>query len=580
MKLTRRGWIGASAGLAGLSLAGGASAQGAPRPRFSPRALAPASVEVRSRGSGGADYAAAIDRLVDYARLELATEGLPGMTIALADGDGFMAVVGVGYSDVQKGALVGSGHYFQIGSISKSFIALAVLALSDAGKIEIDAPAGRYLPELLLPQTPITVAQLLSHAAGLPDGAPLYPRTPDGRLWSGFEPGSRFSYSNTGFVLLGRIIEHVTGLPHQIAVDRLVRDKLELSGMAGVISQDRREAFAVGYWPANRTAAAALPGAPLMVATWDEEDTPAGSIGATSAQMAVYLRALIQLGSGKGAPVLSDAAAKRFTSPVVPAPAFGPGAYYACGIAVAPVDGKPCLHHTGGMMAFSSSFHVDPAAGVGAFASVNGRLEGYRPRQTTAFAVRLMRAVKAHAPLPTAPDPAVPHRVADPAAIAGQYHSKDQTVDLVALRGGLVLQSAGQTGAVGPQGPTRLVTDHPQFAAYGLDLVRETRGVIGFWWGETLFGRGAPLPQPAPAEGLRPLAGRYLNRDPWVGGAAVLVRGDTLVVDGVGVLADRGGWWTAAQDHGGIERLRFDGLLNGRCERMNVSGDDLIRITI
>jgi len=46
------------------------------------------------------------------------------------------------------------------------------------------------------------------------------PRTPDGRLWCGFAPGSHFSYSNTGYVLLGRLIERVTGEPHQVVVKR------------------------------------------------------------------------------------------------------------------------------------------------------------------------------------------------------------------------------------------------------------------------------------------------------------------------------------------------------------------------
>ena len=581
MSVTRRGWIGATAAIAGASVVPAAQAQSdsVPEPQRA-SAAADNRFQIRSPGSGH-DYAAALGALKDYARAELAAVGLPGMTLAVTDAEGFTAVVGLGWADIDQRIPVRPDHFFQIGSISKSFIALTVLALADQGRIDVDAPVARYLPDAALPTEPITVAQLLSHVSGLPDGAPTFPRTPDGRLWCGFAPGSRFSYSNTGYVILGRVIERVTGLPHQRAVTEMVRSKLNLAAMAGVISQSRRPQFAVGYWPWDRGAAASLPGAPLEFASWDEEDTPAGSIGATSDQMAVYLRALLRIGRGAGAPVISDAAAKRFATPVIASDAdFGPGSHYACGVAIQPVDGAPCLHHTGGMMAFSSSFHADPAAGVACFASVNARNAGYRPRVTTAYAIRLMRAVRAGAPLPAPPDPLAPYRVKDAAAYAGVYRAGDLAITLVEGPGGLRLESGRKVGRLTPHGPDRLVTDHPELSGFELDAVRRDGQVVALWWGETLLSRGSPSPPPATPDALRALAGAYLNRDPWVGGARVLARGDSLWVDGVGRLVERAGWWSVEKDPGGVERLRFDGMLNGRAQRLNVSGDDLLRITV
>ena len=409
----------------------------------------------------------------------------------------------------------------------------------------------------------------------------MFPRTPDGRLWCGFAPGSHFAYSNTGYELLGRLIERVTGEPHQSGVRRFVRDKLGLEGMAGVISTGARRQFAVGYWPADDGAAAAFPGAPMEVASWNEEDTPAGSLGADGELMATYLRALIRLGRGQGAPVLSDPAARRFVAPVIETGEFGPGARYACGVAVVPIDGAVCLHHTGGMMAFSSSFHADPATGVACFASVNARNEGYRPRQTTAYAVRLMRAARAGKPLPTPPDPLAPYRFKGPSPLLGTFVSAaGEAVTLVAKGDGVRLIARGGEYRVLPQGPTRLVTDHPALSRFGLDAVIQDGKAIGFWWGETLFSRDAPRPQPVPAERLRAFAGDYLNRDPWVGGATVLVRGDTLVIDGLGPIVERGGWWSAEADVGGVERWRFDAVLNGKTHRLSRSGQDMWRITV
>lgn len=578
MQITRRGWIGAATAIAGVALTDAAVADSAPpdaRP-LKPPVSPVQSFVISAPGASGRNYDPALAALRDYASLELTTYGLPGMTLAVTDSDGFTAVLAL-----NGGATVHGGQYFQIGSISKSFIALTVLALSDQGHIDLDAPLARYLPDAALPAEPITVAQLLSHTSGLPDDAPLFPRTPDGRLWCGFKPGSHFSYSNTGYGLLGKLIERVTGETHQAAVKRLVRDKLGLADMAGTISQSGRARFATGYWPWDRTSAAALPGARMEDASWYEEDIPAGSLGGTADQMAVYLRALLRTGRGEGAPVLSDAMAKRFAMPVIATDEFGPGAQYACGVAVQPIDGSPCLHHTGGTIAFSSSFHADPAAGVACFASVNARNENYRPRLTTAFAVRLMRAVRAGKPLPSAPDPLASLRFKDPGPFLGTFVGPDREAFTISARAdGVSLSGLGAEARAVPQGPGRLVTDHPRFARYGFDAVMENGKAAAFWWGNTLFGRDAPRPTPTPAERLRPLAGDYRNRDPWVGGASVLARGDVLVVDGVGPIIDRGGWWSAEKDIGGVERLRFEAILNGKAQRLVVSGNDLLRIIV
>lgn len=581
MGITRRGWIGGATTVASAALADVAGVDAAPlaapdlKPPPKPSGAPAQSFVIRAPGASGRNYDPALAALRDYASLELTTYGLPAMTLAVTDSDGFTAVLAL-----NGGATIHGGQYFQIGSISKSFIALTVLALCDQGRIDLDAPLARYLPDAALPAEQITVAQLLSHTSGLPDGAPFVPRPPDARLWCGFKPGSHFSYSNTGYGLLGKLIERITGETHQAAVKRLVRDKLGLADMAGTISEAGRARFATGYWPWDRTAAAALPGARMEYASWDEEDNPAGSLGGTADQMAVYLRALLRTGRGEGAPVLSDAMARRFATPVIATDEFGPGAQYACGVAIQPIDGTPCLHHTGGMMAFSSSFHADPAAGVACFASVNARSDSYRPRQTTAFAVRLMRAIRAGKPLPPAPDAMAPLRFKDPAPFLGTFVGPEREVFTISARAdGVRLSGLGVEARAVPQGPGRLVTDHPRFTRYGFDAVMENGKATAFWWGDTLFGRDAPRPTPTSAERLRPLAGVYLNRDPWVGRATVLARGDALVVDGVGPIIDRGGWWSAEKDIGGVERLRFEEILNGKAQRLVVSGNDLLRIT-
>jgi CubicO group peptidase (beta-lactamase class C family) len=558
---------------AGLALAGSSAASAATGGTVPPRAAGPIPPRpagpfvVTAPGAGTRDYTAALEALRAYALSELNQIGLPGMTLAVTDADGFTAVLPLGWADVEHARPVRAGDYFQIGSISKSFIALTLLALSDQGRVDLAAPVARYLPDAPLPHEPVTIAQLLSHASGLPDGAPIFPRTPDGRLWCGYAPGSRFSYSNTGYELLGRVIERVTGEPHQAAVDRLVRHKLGLGAIAGVISQARRPQFAVGYWPWDRTDGHIPPGGRLEPATFDEEDTPAGSIGASPGLMTIYLRSLIRFARGQGAPVLSDAAARRFATPVIAAGAFGPGARYALGVAIQPVDGVDCLHHTGGMMSFASSFHADPTAGVACFASANAMLDDelYRPRQVTRYAVQLMRAVRTGAPLPPPPDPLAPWRVKDPAAWTGVFHAGARQLALSPSPSGLRLESAGVAADAVAHGADGLVTDHPSLAGHGLEAARDGGRIVG---------------PPVPPAGLLALSGVYLNRDPWVGSATVLARGPSLVIEGAGPLVDRGAFWSLKEDPGGVERMRFEAMLNGRPQRLNVSGADLLRLTV
>ncbi|HXV01254.1 MAG TPA: serine hydrolase domain-containing protein [Caulobacteraceae bacterium] len=565
MNITRRAWMGVTA--AAVAAPAFASAQTAPR------------FAITSPGKGVHDYGPALAALAEYARAELAAQGLPGMTLSVTDADGFTAVLALGWADMARREPMSPDRLFQIGSISKSFLALTLLSLADEGRIDLDAPLARYLPEAAWPSAPITGRQVLSHTSGLPDGAPLFPRTPEGRLWTGFSAGSRFSYSNTGFDLLGAVVERITGLSHEEAILRRVRVPLGVADIAGQISAANRARFPVAYLPHDQSVAAELPGAAMDEAPWDPEDTAAGCIGATSEMMARYLRGLLAIGAGKGAPVLSDTSAKAFATPVIASDAdFGPGSHYCLGVALQPVDGAPCLHHTGGMVAFSSSFHADPAAGVACFASVNARLGGYRPRQTTAYAIRLMRAVRAGAPLPSPPDPLGPLRVKEPGPLMGHFIAADgRSFTLAPGEDFPHLAAAGAAAPAYRQGG-RLATSHPAFAAHLLEPVSEGAAVTGYWWGETLFGRDAPAAQPAVPERLRAFTGVYLNRSPWVGYGTVLARGDDLVLEGAGRLIERGGWWSLEPDVGGVERFRFEAPLNGKATRLSFSGTDLDRL--
>ena len=146
--------------------------------------------------------------------------------------DGALAHVGVsGVRDVASHARVDTSSVFRIASMTKSFTAVAILQLRDAGKLSLDAPAERYVPELAklryaTSDAPrITVRDLLSHSAGFPEDNPWGDQqlaATDAQLSQmilrgipfSTSPATGYEYSNFGFAILGRIVQNVAGMPY------------------------------------------------------------------------------------------------------------------------------------------------------------------------------------------------------------------------------------------------------------------------------------------------------------------------------------------------------------------------------
>jgi hypothetical protein len=131
------------------------------------------------------------------------------------------------------------------------------------------------------------------------------------------------------------------------------------------------------------------------------------------------------------------------------------------------------LHHTGGMMLFTSSFDVDAEAGVGAFASTNGTLGEHRPTLVTAFAARALRAVREGKILPAQPDPYASRRIAKPDHYVGRWVAADGTALEIGRSGtGLAVRSGTQTGKL-ELVDGEVTTDLPGFRAASLEFSRD-----------------------------------------------------------------------------------------------------------
>jgi CubicO group peptidase (beta-lactamase class C family) len=152
---------------------------------------------------------------------------IPGLAFGIVSGGKLVYADGVGVQETQTNEEVTTTSVFRIASMTKSFTAMAILKLRDNGKLELDDPVIKYIPELrktLLPAAnakPITIRNLLTHTAGFPEDNPWADRQldmTDAELLAfvskgismAYIPGQNFEYSNLGYALLGQIIKRVS----------------------------------------------------------------------------------------------------------------------------------------------------------------------------------------------------------------------------------------------------------------------------------------------------------------------------------------------------------------------------------
>jgi CubicO group peptidase (beta-lactamase class C family) len=200
------------------------------------------------------------DALAGFVRASAAEFGVPGVAAGVwADGRETYACHGV--TSVENPLPVDPDTVFVIGSVTKTFTATAVMRLVADGKVALDAPVRRYVPEFTLADeraaAAITVLNLLNHTAGLDwrmsaetgegdDALALYVAKMAG---SGLiaPPGTRASYSQIGYNLAGRVIEKVTGLTFEHAIAALLFDPLGLSHTFFAAADVMTRRFAVGH---------------------------------------------------------------------------------------------------------------------------------------------------------------------------------------------------------------------------------------------------------------------------------------------------------------------------------------------
>lgn len=204
--------------------------------------------------------------------------GVSGVQARVIAPDGRQSVATSGSADVNTGRPVPADGYFRMASTSKTLVATVVLQLEAEGRLSLDDTVDHWLPEVVQGNgndgSQITIRQLLQHTSGIHDDLPGY-TTPDeyyqqrhdvygpeqliARAMAhspDFPPGEGWAYSNTGYVLLGMIIQKTTGHPsHQEIEDRILRplglDQTRWMGTSSTLPRPHAQAYQL-FGPGSR----------------------------------------------------------------------------------------------------------------------------------------------------------------------------------------------------------------------------------------------------------------------------------------------------------------------------------------
>jgi D-alanyl-D-alanine carboxypeptidase len=551
--------------------------------------------------TGGADPSAAALHLLDrFIAGYSAVMNAPGMTLAIANGDRTVRTAAFGFADLQARTPVTTDQLFEIGSITKSFAALVILQLREERKLQLHDPILDYLPWLSMesPFGEITIHHLLTHSSGMPEDAPVLPGSTERRPRQAFEPGSEFHYSNWGFDVLGHLIEALDGKPWPASVTERILKPVGMSHTAASITSAVRPRLARSYVPLyeDRTYPRLGPLAPagnLIV------EAASGSIASTPADMALYMRMILDRGVIAGGRIVSEESFALFSTPHLPAPDFGAGASYGYGIAVDKLDGHVRLKHTGGMVSFMSAIHLDLDSKVAAFASINAQL-GYRPNPVAEYALRLMRAGIDRTPLPALPpfDPSA--KVEAASGYAGIYTAADgRRLEVGSAGDRLYLLFEGRRILLQQSEEGTFIADDPAFDRYPLVFEREPRQetatpasgaavsdatgapIVALaygadWYGNSRTHAGAAA---SPSPELAPYEGTYYSENPWAGLVTVVQRQRRLWMGGIDPLFRIGDHlFRVGSRPSSPERAEFSEFVGGIPRLLRFDGGEFQRI--
>jgi CubicO group peptidase (beta-lactamase class C family) len=351
---------------------------------------------------------------------------IPGAGVALVSHGEVLWCGGIGKADAAAGRDIGCDTEFRVGSVSKSFIALALLKLEEEGKINLQARVQDLTPEVPIKNewattNPVRVVNLLEHTAGFDDMSPTEVYNTKDRadipLLQVFQahpaqqnprwpPSTRFAYSNPGFGLAGYLIEKSSGQLFDAYIKRTILAPLGIETGEFRLTNANRAVLAQGY----QTGPKAVPYKEIYL-------RPAGDMKASPGELAKVVQFFLRRGNAGGVQVVKPETIARMEYPTTPASARN-GIRLGYGLAnYTEVDGGVVTHgHDGGIDGFISTYRYMPEQNWGYVVLLNSDFSGKALQDLNRLAIDFLSK-----DFPKAQQPLVSLTPSELDAFAGYY---------------------------------------------------------------------------------------------------------------------------------------------------------------
>jgi D-alanyl-D-alanine carboxypeptidase len=287
----------------------------------------------------------------------LKESGAPSVSVAVVENGKLAYAKAFGSADISQGRAADVNTRYAVGSISKQFTAVALLLLQEQRKLSLDEQVSKYFPNLTR-AAEITIRQLLNHTSGYEDYAPqdyiipewMKPTTPQAILdrWAkkplNFDPGTRWQYSNTNYVLAGEIFEKVSGQPLVPFLREKIFAPLGMESADDCSTASPREAVAYTRYAVGPSRPAQRESSGWYFA--------AGELCMTPSDLARWDVAFLQK------KILSARSYSEFTQEAILN--NGDVTHYALGLQLGDLNGLPMISHSGEVSGFLASNSVFP----------------------------------------------------------------------------------------------------------------------------------------------------------------------------------------------------------------------------
>jgi CubicO group peptidase (beta-lactamase class C family) len=318
------------------------------------------SIEASETMSDDSWIGPALDYVLSWLEFQMRQSELPGCAIAVAHRGRIILEKAFGCADLSSGEAFTPRHRFRIASHSKSFTAAGIMKLREQGRLKLDDSVGDFVPDLHPKVAATTIAQLLSHSAGIirdgTDSGQFADRRPfpdaeeilaDLKNPPAIEPNTRFKYSNHGFGLLGLVIEKIAGEPYDVWIKREIVEAAGHEETEPDMPLPAGTSFARGH-------TAKLPLGRRLVIPGDFSTNavrPAGGFVSTAHDLALYFA---QLSPTSKKSVLSVDSRREMTRRQWRNPHSSLESYYGFGLTSGSLAGWDWFGHGGGLQGYIS----------------------------------------------------------------------------------------------------------------------------------------------------------------------------------------------------------------------------------